>query len=399
MITPKTKQCQMRHENPLEKKRNHQIIPNSAFRIIKKERSIIMKKPEMTPRERIISAINHEPTDRIPLDYWGVDEVTTALYKHYGAHDMLTLSQAMDLDKIMGVGAPMIAKNRLNVWNVEERQVSVHDGAGVYSEPVCFPIGDFETIDEIEANYEWPTTEMFDYSGIYQDCKRYKDAGYAIGGGYISLTYFYSCIRGIEQMLLDFAIDPELADYVLFKLNEFASAHTRKILEAGDGLIDITEVTDDFGSQHGLLMSPGMIERYLGKYFDSNIAMAKQFGAKVFHHDDGDVMELVPWIISKGCDILNPLQWHLPGWDLFKLKKDYGARLCFHGGIDNQDVLPFGSIDDIKTEVRACIDTLYSDNTGYILAPCHNIQANTPVEKVVAMYEYAKEYGVAKSRG
>jgi len=203
-------------------------------------------------------------------------------------------------------------------------------------------------------------------------------------------------IRGTEQMLLDFAGDPELAEYVLFKLNEFASAHTQKILEAGEGHIDITQVTDDFGSQTGLLMSEAMIERYMGKYYESNVAIARAYGAHVFHHDDGAIARLVPWIVGKGCEVLNPLQWHLPGWDLPKLKAEFGAKLCFHGGIDNQLVLPFQGVDEVMAEVRACVDALYSDNTGYILAPCHNIQANTPVENVVAMYEYAKGYGRQK---
>jgi uroporphyrinogen decarboxylase len=237
---------------------------------------------------------------------------------------------------------------------------------------------------------------MFDYSKAKQWAKDLRDKGFAVMGGYISLSYFYSIIRGIEQMLADFAGDPELADYIIFKINEFASAHTRKILEAADGLVDVTQVTDDFGCQRGLLMSETMIERYFGKYYDSNVAMVKQFGSHVFHHDDGAVTELLPWIVNKGCEILNPLQWHLPGWDLNKLKADYGDKLCFHGGIDNQLVLPFQGTEEVKAEVRACIDALYTDNTGFILAPCHNVQAITPIENVLTMYEYAREYGTAK---
>ena len=355
-----------------------------------------MRKPEMTSRERVMAAINHQPTDRVPLDYWGVGEITDKLMKHFGVDDMVGLSQSLEIDMLMGVWTPMIKEGRNGEWDVENKMVPLPDGSGYYSEPVRFPIEHCETIDEIEACYEWPTTDMFDYSEIKSKAQEYRNKGFAVTGGYISLSFFYSIIRGIEQMLVDFAGDPELADYIIFKLNEFASAHTRKILEAGDGLIDISQVTDDFGSQRGLLMSQVMIESYFGKYYDSNIAMVKEFGAHVFHHDDGAVMELIPWITGKGCEILNPLQWHLPGWDLLKLKADYGDKLCFHGGIDNQLVLPFQGPEEVKAEVRACIDMLYSDNTGFILAPCHNIQAITPLENILTMYEYAREYGVAK---
>ena len=352
-----------------------------------------MKKTEMTHRERIMAAITHQPTDRVPLDYWGVPEITQRLMDHFSVKDMLGLSKALDLDKIMGVGAPMIKPDGRGEWNVETKRIPLPDGSGHYDEPVSHPIGDYETIEEIEANYEWPTTDMFDYSKVKEQCEHYHSQGYAVSGGYISLTYFYEMVRGTEQMLLDFAADKKMAEYVLYKLNEFASAHVRKLLEAADGLIDITEVTDDFGSQHGLLMSEKMIERYLGKYYDENVAMGKSFGAKIFHHDDGAIQSLVPWIVGKGCEILNPLQWHLPGWDLHKLKSEFGKKLCFHGGIDNQEVLAFRGPEEVKAEVRACIDALYGDKTGYILAPCHNIQAITPVENVIVMYEYAREYG------
>jgi len=316
--------------------------------------------------------------------------------KHFNVKDMVGFAEALDIDLIMHTGAPLIKEDRLNDWNVEYKKVPLPNGAGFYNEPVCHPIGDYETIDEIEANYEWPTTDMFDYSKAKMWAKDLRDKGYAIMGGYISLSFFYSEIRGIEQMLADMAGEPEIADYIIFKINEFLSAHVRKILEAADGLVDITQVTDDFGCQRGLLMSEAMINRYFGKYYDENIAMAKEFGAHVFHHNDGAITELLPWIVEKGCEILNPLQWHLPGWDLEKLKKDYGNTLCFHGGIDNQLVLPFQGPEEVKAEVRACIDALYTDNTGFILAPCHNVQAITPIENVLTMYNYAREYGVAK---
>ena len=346
---------------------------------------------EMTHRERILAAINHQPTDRVPIDYWGVPEITEKLMAHFGVKDMLGLSKSLDLDKIMGISAPLLP-GRASMWNVETKRIPLPDGSGFYDEVVDFPIGKYETIDEIEANYVWPTTDMFDYSAIKAQCKRLREAGYAVECGYISLTYFYSLLRGIEQMLVDFAADEEVASYIIYKINEFCSAHVRRMLEAADGLADLTQITDDFGTQQSLIMSGAMIERYTGKYYESNIAMARSFDVKVFHHDDGAIMELVPWLINKGIHVLNPLQWHLPGWDLRRLKNEYGASLCFHGGIDNQHVLPFGTTEDVKAEVRACINELWSDKTGYILAPCHAIQAITPVENILTMYSYAKEH-------
>jgi uroporphyrinogen decarboxylase len=344
----------------------------------------------MTHRERILAAINHEPVDRIPTDYWGVGEVTAGLQQLLGVKSTMELFKAMDIDKIMTVQPEYLARDRPDVWGVEYRTVSHPNGAGTYAEPVRFPLQDCQTIQEIEAVYTFPSTDMFDYSVIPEQIKQYE--GYAIEGGYISLSYFYEVIRGVEAMCMDFAADPEIADYIIFRIQEFLYEHVKKILEAADGKVDITQVTDDFGCQSGLMFSAEMIDRYFGKYYDTNIALVRSYGAKVFHHDDGAIMDIIPWLMKKGIDILNPLQWHLPGWDLPKLKGQYGNRLCFHGAIDNQHVLPFGTAEELRNEVFACCEQLAADGTGYILAPCHNVQAITPAEKVMEMYRLAGEF-------
>ena len=350
-------------------------------------------KSEMTHRERILAAINHQPTDRVPMDFWGVPEITERLMLHFGVSDLIGLAKALDIDMIMVIEPPL-KPGRRNMWDIEMKKVPLLSGAGYYEEPVRHPIGGFETIGEIEAHYVWPTTDMFDYSGVKSQCKMYREEGFAIEGGYISLTYYYEMVRGIEQMLYDMVADEELAAYVFYKINEFASNHMHRILEEADGLVDIVQVTDDLGTQQGLMFSLKMIEQFLGKYYDENVELGKAYNAKVFHHNDGAIFEAIPWVIDKGCQILNPLQWHLPGWDIDVLKKEYGKQLCFHGGIDNQHVMPFGSVEDVKTEVKTCIDALYSDRTGYILAPCHRLQSITQIENIITMYDYAREYSL-----
>lgn len=348
-----------------------------------------MKKREMTPKERILASIEHRPVDQLPTDYWGVDEITQNLFKELGTSDMLGLAKALDMDKIINVGPRLIADRR-NMFDIEMKTVPLPGGLGTYEEPVRPPLADCETITDIERSYVFPSVDMYDYSEIESICDKYSD--YAIEGGYISLTYFYEMIRGTEQMLVDLIAEPELARYILYRLQEFSHEHTRRILEAGQGRITISQVTDDFGSQNGLLFSETMIDSYLREYYDQNIALVKRYGAKVFHHDDGAMTSLLPWLMERGIEILNPLQWHLPNFDLNEVKRLYGGRLCFHGGIDNQYVLPFGTEAEVRQEVRSVMDALFYDHTGYILAPCHNVQANTSVSHVLAMYDEAKKY-------
>ena len=280
-----------------------------------------MAKREMSPRERILAAIEHRPTDAVPTDFWGVPEITAKLYRELGVTDVLGFARALDMDKIITV-APTLKAPRRNMFDIEMRRIPLPGGMGYYEEPVREPLADCESIADIEKNYVFPSVDMYDYSDIPRQCELYQD--YAIEGGYISLTYFYEMIRGTENMLMDMIAEPEIAEYILMRLQEFAHEHTRRILEAGDGRIMISQVTDDMGSQSGLLCSPAMFDGYLRKYYDDNISLVKSFGAKVFHHDDGAMTAMLPWLMERGIEILNPLQWRLPGFDLKKLKAEYG---------------------------------------------------------------------------
>ena len=141
-------------------------------------------------------------------------------------------------------------------------------------------------------------------------------------------------------------------------------------------------------------LSQQMISMELRKpHLQRFIDLCHGFGIKVFHHDDGAIREFLPDLVDMGIDILNPIQHVCPGMGMEGLKRDFGDKLCFHGAIDNQQVLPFGTPEDVRAEVRYAIDALASDQTGYILAPCHNLQAVTPVENIIAMYDEAGKYG------
>ena len=103
-------------------------------------------------------------------------------------------------------------------------------------------------------------------------------------------------------------------------------------------------------------------------------------------HSDGAVRRIIPDLISIGTDILNPVQWRCKGMEREGLKSDFGDRLIFHGAVDNQQTLPFGSSEDVRQEVRDNYCILGAGG-GYILAPCHNLQPITPIENILAMYE------------
>ena len=115
-------------------------------------------------------------------------------------------------------------------------------------------------------------------------------------------------------------------------------------------------------------------------------------GGKVDRHSDGSIIEILPDLIEMGVDFINPIQWRCKGMGRERLKREFGDELIFDGGVDNQYTLPFGSVEEVREEVRENIRIL-GDGGGYIITPCHNIQVVGPAENVVAMYEEGYEAG------
>ncbi len=365
---------------------------------------------EMTHKERILAAIEHRPIDRIPIDYWGTPETTNKLIKELNLTKFTELINILDLDKIISIRPEYIGPKinngikivnsvyRTNLkdeflydyWGVKYK-IAKHGRNGSYYEICSHPIQRYETVAEIEENYKWPKTEWFNFRKMSEEFSNFHN--YAIEGGYMAPFYMYNNIRGLAESLIDLASNEKLAYYIIEKICDFLYEYAKKIFEIANGKVDIAQVTDDFGTQEGLMISVDMFNKYFREQYIRLIKLVKSYNIKVFHHDDGSIMKLIPTLVELGIDILNPIQWHLPGMDLDKLKKNYGDKICFHGAIDNQYILPFGTTADVEKEVINCIDILASDKTGYILAPCHNIQINTPVENVLKMYDTARKYG------
>jgi uroporphyrinogen decarboxylase len=356
---------------------------------------------EMNSRERVLAAINRQPVDRIPTDIWATPEVWDKLRAHFGADDKVRRSLHLDgfgsvRPRYIGPplpdypeGTDQYSQEWYGIWDMRLKWMNFETGR--YLEQANHPLGDAITIDDLER-YRWPSADWFDYSQMHADAER-QHAERVIMCGYMAPLYMHNLLRGLEASLIDPLDDAEFTHHLLMRVCDFEYERHRRIFEACDGLIDAAQVTDDLGSQHGPLISLRTYREFYAPHHKRFIDLCHEFGIKVFHHDDGAMRAFLPDLVEMGIDILNPIQWTCPGMELDALKADFGDKLCFHGGIDNQHVLPFGSTDDVRAEVHHCIDALASDRTGYILAPCHNIQPLTPLENIIAMYDEAWEYG------
>ncbi len=343
----------------------------------------------MDSRERIFRAINREKLDRIPMNYVAEPEVTEMLKKHFRVSEDEEVWKKLHVDKIALV-YPIYARmrrdigngQRENFWGIRFRPVT--NDYGTYWEICHNPLATAETMEDF-MKYRWPTPDVVEIGYVSELCRKYSK--YVLEIGNFGPFYEYMNLRTMEKVMLDLALYPDIAHYAIGKITEFDVGLMARICEANPGKIDLVIMADDFGSQRGLLISKEMWRTFFQKPLRRIAETARHFGAKIFHHDDGAIRELLPELIEVGIDILDPVQWRCPGMDRAELKREFGDRICFHGAMDNQHTLPFGTPQDVSAEVSDNIRLLGAGGTGFILGPCHALQANTPLENILAMYE------------
>lgn len=350
-----------------------------------------MPKETMTPRERWLAILTRQKPDRIPMDYWATKEATAKLRKHLGCQSSRQLLQKLHIDFVVKV-SPLYAgpgRPRLtDAFGCKYRNIDY--GSGIYKECVFHPLAKYTSLAEIKRNYTWPNPDWWDYSRIKSQIR--GNEIYPIRGGGSEPFLIYKKLRGQEQAFLDLVSNPEIVHYCLDRLFGLAYESTLRILEQVPGQIMLVYVAEDMGTQSGLMFSPSHIREFLFPRMKRIIKVAHQAGAFVFHHNDGNIRPIIPDLIEAGIDILNPIQWRIKGMNRRKLKKDFGDKIILHGAMDNQYTLPFGTSKEVKQEVLDNINIL-GKGGGYILAPCHNIQAVSPPENIVMMYKTGYEYG------
>ena len=346
----------------------------------------------MTPLERWLAVLNREQPDRIPTDYWATEEASRKLRRHLGFDTMREVFDHLEIDRVVSVGpryvGPDIPKD-LDVFGCGYETVDY--GTGSYRECVHNPLACYDTVEEIEAGYVWPSPDWYDYEVIREQVKGWED--HPIRGGGSEPFLIYKKLRGQEQAFMDLIEHPDIVHACLDRLFDLAYTNSLRIYERIPDRVNLSYVAEDMGGQAGLMMSLAHIREFLLPRMKHAIDLSHEAGAFVFHHNDGAIRDVLPDMIDLGIDVLNPIQWRCEGMDRASLKRDFGADLVFHGAVDNQQTLAFGSVEDVRNEVFENVELL---GGGYILAPCHNIQAVSPPENIVALYEAVREVGVSR---
>jgi uroporphyrinogen-III decarboxylase len=217
--------------------------------------------------------------------------------------------------------------------------------------------------------------------------REYHDEYWIVGATVTTILETASALRGYEQMLMDFALNPDFIERVLDIPFHYHLTAAKQLVEMG---VDMIWIGDDMGAQNSMIISPGTWRRFFKQRMATFISTLKDINKdiKIAYHSDGYIYPIIPDLIEMGLDILNPIQTR--SMDPEKLKRDFGDQLCFWGSIDEQHTLPFGTPSDVQEEVIARLKTLGKDG-GLIIGPSQHVQLDTPLENFWAMVNTIRE--------
>lgn len=380
----------------------------------------------MTSRERVLTTLDHEEPDRVPIII-GVSNATGIKMDVFRKYKALLGIQAEDNYLYdwpeLGTAAPdeesmlrlrcdvrgvldahpaqVLKRNQtrepgspfIESWGIG--QVEIEPGVWF---PGVNPLRDAKRIEDFEEYKGWPDPD--DRSRVAhvqaQADALAQEGEYAIMATPWLLFPLERAfgLQGMDAFMFNLGMDPEFARALLLKIAEFCKGLMAPFLEELGDNVDIIKIGDDLGTQTSLLISPKMYREILKPIHADYIAFIKErTSAKVFFHTDGDVFPLIEDFIEIGVDILNPIQTSAGSMaDLPGLKKRYGSEIVFCGAIDTHKILPQGTPDEVRHEVRRVIETL-GPGGGYMVSSVHTIMNDVPPENIVAMVEAVEEFG------
>lgn len=267
---------------------------------------------------------------------------------------------------------------------------------GLYWEIVESPLQD-ATLEELQQ-YRFPDPDSIDPRLIqsYVDRARYlyEETDYVVCANHPVYGVFeLGCwMCGFEDFLYRMLAEPEFVHCFFTRVLDYQLRVIDMYYKALGPYIHYTSSGDDFATQTTTFISPKLFRELVKPYFKERIRVTKQLTqAKFLHHSCGSVYSLIDDLVDCGVEILNPIQPKAANMEPWRLKKSFGDRIVFHGGIDTQELLPFASREQVEQVVSETIETMNKDG-GYIFAAAHNIQPDVNVENLMTMFETARKY-------
>lgn len=390
----------------------------------------------MPSRERVNTAVRRQLPDRLPVDFLATTEIWEKLQAHFGIasgalNDSLFFDPAWEeilrrlevdcrvvsydqfvsppLDRLPYPGEVEWWRVRsrstpARMWRLRVNDVDAYDIFGrhfrnqknqtsEYEENVTV-LGDAESVDDLKK-HPWPEPDWWDFSTMKTALAALEQDGVKPHIRYRMGSVFEVAwqLRGMDNFMMDLAAEPEMASYLMGTLADILVETSDRALAAAGDAVDMVYFYDDVAANNGLMISEDMWEELIMPHHKRLCEVARKHNKKVMYHSDGDLGVIIDRLIDEvGIDVLNPLQPNTVGMEPAKLKREVGDRLSFHGGIDIVELLPKGTPDQVRKAVRD-ISAILGEGGGYIMASSHHIQADTPLENVLAMYELSLRNG------
>jgi len=344
----------------------------------------------MTSKERVICSLNWQEPDRVPIQTYLTPEIRKKLDDYFAPNDVL---ECLGVD-FRGVEPDYLGKIKkthdgisYDIWGAGYRAVS-HASAGTYLEAVTLPLAELKTLDDVN-NYPWPKAEDCDYTVLPERCERVQNYAVCLGdAGIPDILNGVSRGRGMERVMMDIALRDEVGMAIIDKRVDFYYDYIKSSLEAAQGKVDIVCLGEDCGNQNGRMFSEKDFEEVFRPRIQKFIDLAHDFNAKAMMHSCGDNHDLMPTFIEMGLDIEDAMQPEPAGMDPETIRAKCKGKLAFCGLISTQQTLPHGTVEECRQEARHRLDVI-AKGGGYIFAPAHCIQPDTPLENILAVYEEA----------
>ncbi len=380
----------------------------------------------MTPRERLLRALDHNIPDRVPIDLGGNQtgihrEAYRNLIGHLGITDEIRIMDAVQqlaqpCERVLErfhVDTRYIAAGPAASWKggivrsqrdgkswddlTDEFGVrwSMPEDARHYMDITLHPLASATIADVRE--YPWPKgDDPSRFAGLRERALTLKrETPYAVVSG-ISGVVYETCwyLRGLEQWMCDLVTAPEFCEAMLDRTLKFWMDWFRLFLDEVGDVVDVIMIGDDLAGQNGPLFSPAIYRRLVKPRHRQLVQyLRSRTRAKIWYHTCGACRYFIPDLIDNGAHILNPVQISARNMVPAELKAQFGRDIAFWGGgVDAQHVLPGGTPAEVAANVRRNLEA-FMPGGGYVFNNVHNIQGEVPPENIVALFDAAYTHG------
>ncbi len=385
----------------------------------------------MNSYERVRTALDHREADRVPFDLGGtvltgMHRVAYANLRRYLGLPVLAVDIIDGIQQLARIDQDVLDRLEVDVRAVDpepaanaplRRPVAAHggistftdewgiswrtpEGGGLYFDMCRHPLAEARTVQDLER-FPWPDPEdPARFATLKARADRFvndEQKAYVLGRNAAGVFEVALWVRGYEGFFTDLVARPRFAEALLDIITELKMKYWARALdEVGTNVLVVSEA-DDIAGQDRPLLSPAMYRAFImprhQRLFDF-IRSRAQAPVHIFYHSCGAVSDLIPLLIEEGVDVLNPVQVSAHGMDTAVLKRRFGDAISFWGGgVDTQQVLPRGTREQVRDEVRRRVDDL-APGGGFVFNTVHNVQADVPPENYMAMWDALREYGL-----